>query len=167
MTEKLRELNEQFFELYGRLYENDEFLTKEQSASMAKKLLAQYEREYSALCLREEIEQAREVYELRLKRARLIPRTWRGWFFRRKYNRAAFVCEQVVSMEVQEYFKKRLAAGKPPAKTDGERLAEAPTAPQELPAKTDGERPAETPTAPQETAEPPAQTGGDGARREE
>ena len=42
MTDKLRELNETYYELYGRLYENGEQLTKEQRDSIAAKLLAEY-----------------------------------------------------------------------------------------------------------------------------
>lgn len=89
MIDDLRELNEQFYALYGRLYKNRELLGKAQEDSMAAKLLAQYEAEYELLHLREEIARAKELYELRLKRSALIPRTWRSWFFRRKYNRAA------------------------------------------------------------------------------
>ena len=119
MIKGITELNERFYELYGRLYENSEQLTKEQTESVAKKLFANYEREYELLMLRDEIEQAREAYELRLKRNAMIPRTWRGWFFRRKYNRAAVLSAEVVQAEVARYFasqrKKCAAETKTPA----------------------------------------------------
>ena len=65
MIDDLRELNEQFYALYGRLYKNRELLGKAQEDSMAAKLLAQYEAEYELLHLREEIARAKELYELR------------------------------------------------------------------------------------------------------
>lgn len=108
VAEKIDELNERFYALYGRLYENGEQLTREQTASIAKKLLAQYERAYEMLCLREEIEQARELYELRLERGALIPRTWRFLFFRRKYNRAAVISGEAVAAKVERRFAARL-----------------------------------------------------------
>ena len=58
MTDKLRELNETYYELYGRLYENGEQLTKEQRDSIAAKLLAEYESEYEVLRLKAEIARA-------------------------------------------------------------------------------------------------------------
>lgn len=111
MTDKLRELNETYYELYGRLYENGEQLTKEQRDSIAAKLLAEYESEYEVLRLKEEIARARELYELRLKSAELIPRTWRVLhIFRRKYNRAAIQSGAEVAAEVERYFARREAA---------------------------------------------------------
>ena len=104
MIDDLRELNEQFYALYGRLYKNRELLGKAQEDSMAAKLLAQYEAEYELLHLREEIGRMRELYELRLKRSALIPRTWRSWFFRRKYNRAAALSGERIAAEVERYF---------------------------------------------------------------
>ena len=110
MIDDLRELNEQFYALYGRLYKNRELLGKAQEDSMAAKLLAQYEAEYELLHLREEIARAKELYELRLKRSALIPRTWRSWFFRRKYNRAAALSGEQITAEVERYFAEREAA---------------------------------------------------------
>lgn len=111
MTDKLRELNETYYELYGRLYENGEQLTKEQRDSIAAKLLEEYESEYEVLRLKKEIARARELYELRLKSAELIPRTWRVLhIFRRKYNRAAIQSGAEVAAEVERYFAGREAA---------------------------------------------------------
>ena len=110
MIDDLRELNEQFYALYGRLYKNRELLGKAQEDSMAAKLLAQYEAEYELLHLREEIGRMRELYELRLKRSALIPRTWRSWLFRRKYNRAAALSGERIAAEVERYFARLEAA---------------------------------------------------------
>lgn len=110
MIDDLRELNEQFYALYGRLYKNRELLGKAQEDSMAAKLLAQYEAEYELLHLREEIARAKELYELRLKRSALIPRTWRSWFFRRKYNRAAALSGERIAAEAERYFARLEAA---------------------------------------------------------
>lgn len=104
MIDDLRELNEQFYALYGRLYKNRELLGKAQEDSIAAKLLAQYEAEYGLLHLREEIVRAKELYELRLKSSALIPRTWRSWLFRRKYNRAAALSGERIAAEVERYF---------------------------------------------------------------
>ena len=110
MIDDLRELNEQFYALYGRLYKNRELLGKAQEDSIAAKLLAQYEAEYELLHLREEIGRMRELYELRLKSSELIPRAWRSWFFRRKYNRAAALSGERIAAEVERYFAEREAA---------------------------------------------------------
>ena len=120
MIDDLRELNEQFYALYGRLYKNRELLGKAQEDSMAAKLLAQYEAEYGLLHLREEIGRMRELYELRLKRSALIPRTWRSWFFRRKYNRAAALSGERIAAEVERYFARLEEALRAEQAPDGE-----------------------------------------------
>ena len=120
MIDDLRELNEQFYALYGRLYKNRELLGKAQEDSMAAKLLAQYEAEYGLLHLREEIGRMRELYELRLKRSALIPRTWRSWFFRRKYNRAAALSSERIAAEVERYFARLEEALRAEQASDGE-----------------------------------------------
>lgn len=120
MIDDLRELNEQFYALYGRLYKNRELLGKAQEDSMAAKLLAQYEAEYELLHLREEIGRMRELYELRLKRSALIPRTWRSWLFRRKYNRAAALSGEQITAEVERYFARLEEALRAEQASDGE-----------------------------------------------
>ena len=120
MIDDLRELNEQFYALYGRLYKNRELLGKAQEDSMAAKLLAQYEAEYELLHLREEIVRAKELYELRLKRSALIPRTWRSWLFRRKYNRAAALSGERIAAEVERYFARLEEALRAEQASDGE-----------------------------------------------
>ena len=120
MIDDLRELNEQFYALYGRLYKNRELLGKAQEDSMAAKLLAQYEAEYELLHLRAEIVRAKELYELRLKSSALTPRTWRSWFFRRKYNRAAALSGERIAAEVERYFARLEEALRAEQAPDGE-----------------------------------------------
>ena len=110
MESKLHELNEKFYALYGRLYENAELLTREQSEYMAKVLLQQYKDEYEILAARESIERERELYALRLKAAQMIPRTWRFlFFFKRKYNYAAQLIGREVDEEVERFFEEQAA----------------------------------------------------------
>ncbi len=120
MIDDLRELNEKFYALYGRLYKNRELLGKAQEDSIAAKLLAQYEAEYGLLHLREEIVRAKELYELRLKSSALTPRTWRSWFFRRKYNRAAALSGERIAAEVERYFARLEEALRAEQASDGE-----------------------------------------------
>ncbi len=166
MIDDLRELNEQFYALYGRLYKNRELLGKAQEDSMAAKLLAQYEAEYELLHLREEIGRMRELYELRLKRSALIPRTWRSWLFRRKYNRAAVLSGERIAAEVERYFAEReaaLYAQHQEEAADGEAAEQAgapeeasgnaPETAQETSARGNAGEPEETDREPKETAE--------------
>ena len=163
MIDDLRELNEQFYALYGRLYKNRELLGKAQEDSMAAKLLAQYEAEYELLHLREEIGRMRELYELRLKSAALIPRTWRSWLFRRKYNRAAALSGERIAAEAERYFARLEAAlcveqasdveaGDPTVAPD-ETAENAPETAQETSVSGNAGEPEETDHEPKETAE--------------
>lgn len=162
MIDDLRELNEQFYALYGRLYKNRELLGKAQEDSIAAKLLAQYEAEYGLLHLREEIVRAKELYELRLKRSALIPRTWRSWLFRRKYNRAAALSGERIAAEVERYFARLEEALRAEQAPDGETGAtdapdetagNAPETAQETSAGGSAGEPEETDREPKETAE--------------
>ena len=111
MKQELHDLNERFYALYGRLYENSELLTREQSEYMAKKLLEQYKDEYELLELKESVERSRLMYALRLKRGYLSPRTWRFLLiFKRKYNFAAELLNREVNEEVQNLYAAQEAA---------------------------------------------------------
>ena len=111
MKKELHDLNERFYALYGRLYENSELLTREQSDYMAKKLLEQYKDEYELLELKESVGRARLMYALRLKRGYLSPRTWRFLLiFKRKYNFAAELLNREVNEEVQNLYAAQEAA---------------------------------------------------------
>ena len=111
MKKELHDLNERFYALYGRLYENSELLTREQSDYMAKKLLEQYKDEYELLELKESVERSRLMYALRLKRGYLSPRTWRFLLIiKRKYNFAAELLNREVNEEVQNLYAAQEAA---------------------------------------------------------
>lgn len=102
---ELNDLNERFYAMYGRLYENSELLTREQKDCMGKKLLELYKNELDLLELRLSVDRAREIYELRQKRSYLIPRTWRFLLiFKRKYNFAAELLNRQVYEEVQNVY---------------------------------------------------------------
>ena len=89
MFKSVDELNKEFYALYGDFVENKDSMPAEQRDVMSKTLLKRYKRAYKLLEMREELEVAREEYELNLRMDQFIPRTWRFLFFRRRYNRAA------------------------------------------------------------------------------
>lgn len=106
MIKELGELNEKFYELYGRLYENGELLTPKQAALMADNLLAQYKAEYELLTLKTGIEEAKELYAVKQRRGALIPHRWRFLFWRKK-NYAADVIDREIQAEISRYFNAR------------------------------------------------------------
>lgn len=106
MIKELGELNEKFYELYGRLYENGELLTPKQAALMADNLLAQYKAEYELLALKTGIEEAKELYSVRQRRGALIPHRWRFLFWR-KENYAAQTIDKEIQAEITRYFNER------------------------------------------------------------
>ena len=59
---QLKQLNECIYELYGRLYENEELLTKKQTDYIADKLFEAYKQEYGVLALNAEPETAGEAF---------------------------------------------------------------------------------------------------------
>ena len=110
MTEDIGGLNEKYFELFGRLNENAEIISKEMREIVSKNLLEQYRAEYSLFALRKEIEHAREAYALQIKRGALVPRSWRFLgLFRRKYNTAAELIGEEIGLEVQQDYVRQQA----------------------------------------------------------
>lgn len=106
MIKELGELNEKFYELYGRLYENGELLTPKQAALIADNLLAQYKAEYELLALKTGIEEVKELYTVKQRRGTLIPHRWRFLFWR-KENYAAQVIDREIQAEITRYFNER------------------------------------------------------------
>lgn len=106
MIEELGELNEKFYELYGRLYENAELLTSKQSDLMADKLLTQYKAEYERLQLNADIVELEQLYTVKQRRAALIPRGWRFLFWHRE-NRAAQMIDREIQTEITRFFNDR------------------------------------------------------------
>lgn len=106
MIKELGELNEKFYELYGRLYENGELLTPKQAALMADNLLAQYKAEYELLTLKTGINEMKELYTVKQRRGALIPHRWRFLFWG-KANQAATTIEREIQTEITQYFNER------------------------------------------------------------
>ncbi len=106
MIEALNELHEEFFRLFGRLYFNSEFLSKEQYDSMAKKLSMQYEVEYKLLLRRCLLEREKEKYEIRHKEKEFMPVALRFLFWKRK-SRMAELIENEVQADAEVFFKLR------------------------------------------------------------
>ena len=105
MFKSVDELNKEFYALYGDFVENKDSMPAEQRDVMSKTLLKRYKRAYKLLEMREELELAREEYELNLRMDQFIPRTWRFLFFRRRYNRAAELSGAIIAEEVERYFR--------------------------------------------------------------
>ena len=107
MFKSVDELNKEFYALYGDFVENKDSMSAEQRDVMSKILLKRYKRAYKLLEMKEEIELAREEYELNLRMDQFIPRTWRFLFFRRRYNRAAELSGAIIAEEVERYFREQ------------------------------------------------------------
>ena len=107
MFKSVDELNKEFYALYGDFVENKDSMPAEQRDVMSKTLLKRYKRAYKLLEMKEELELAREEYELNLRMDQFIPRTWRFLFFRRHYNRAAELSGAIIAEEVERYFREQ------------------------------------------------------------
>ena len=107
MFKSVDELNKEYYALYGDFFENKDFMPAEQRDVMSKTLLKRYKRAYKLLEMKEELELAREEYELNLRMDQFIPRTWRFLFFRRHYNRAAELSGAIIAEEVERYFREK------------------------------------------------------------
>ena len=104
MLDDIRELNETFYELYGRLYENKLFLPLKQIDVINQVLLAEYKAEYARISSENEIERLSENFSVKLRRKALVPKRW--WLFGRK-NRAAQLIEDEVRAAIEAYFAAR------------------------------------------------------------
>ena len=69
----LDELNEEFYYLFGRLYENRELLSDDAAKAMAKNLTDQYSAEYEILSVRKSIRQKKELYMEKLRHGCFVP----------------------------------------------------------------------------------------------
>lgn len=91
MLDELKKLNERIYELYGRLYENEELLTKKQTDYIADKLFEAYKQEYGVLALNAEPDTAGEAFAAKERRRLLVPYVpkWLARIFLRKRTNAA------------------------------------------------------------------------------
>lgn len=103
MIKELGELNEQFFQLYGRLYKCKTLLAvnAEQEKYMAACLFNQYKAEYKLLLLKAEITERRELYATELRHYNMVPRK-RFFFFR---NRAMKQLDEKILNELEAWFE--------------------------------------------------------------
>lgn len=105
MIKELSELNEKFYQLYGRLYKNKSLLAikPEQIQYMATALFNQYKAEYKLLAMRAEIREQRELYDADLRHNVLVPRK-RFFLFR---NRAMKQLDAEIRDELEAWFEQR------------------------------------------------------------
>ena len=105
MIKELGELNEKFYQLYGRLHKNKSLLAikPEQIQYMATALFNQYKAEYRLLAMRAEIREQRELYDAELRHAVLVPRK-RFFFFR---NRAMKQLDAEILENLEAWFAQR------------------------------------------------------------
>lgn len=105
MIKELGELNEKFYQLYGRLHKNKSLLAikPEQIQYMATALFNQYKAEYRLLAMRAEIRERRELYDAELRHAVLVPRK-RFFFFR---NRAMKQLDAEILENLEAWFAQR------------------------------------------------------------
>ena len=124
MLDDIRELNETFYELYGRLYENALFLPSKQRDYTYQVLLAEYKAEYARISSENEIERLSENFSVKLRKKALVPKRW--WLFRKK-NRAAQLIEDEVRAAIEAYFAaKEAEIAEMVRKTQAETSAEHP-----------------------------------------
>lgn len=112
MTDGLKELNERFYSLYGRLYENQELLTKKQSDYMAERLFEQYKQEYAQLLVETEPERAKAAFLARERCKVFVPYVpgWLArWLLGRRMNRAAELLLREVHERADRAFDERAA----------------------------------------------------------
>lgn len=105
MIKELGELNEKFYQLYGRLHKNKSLLAikPEQIQYMATALFNQYKAEYKLLSMRAEIRERRALYDTELRHYMLVPRK-RFIFFR---NRAMKQLDTEIIDKLEAWFEQR------------------------------------------------------------
>lgn len=112
MLDDLKQLNERIYELYGRLYENEELLTKKQTDYMADKLFEAYKQEYGVLALNAEPEMAGEAFAAKERRRLLVPYVpgrFARIFLRRRTNAVAKLILREVREAAERAFAERTA----------------------------------------------------------
>ena len=105
MIKELGELNEKFYQLYGRLHKNKSLIAikPEQIQYMATALFNQYKAEYKLLSMRAEIRERRALYDTELRHYILVPRK-RFIFFR---NRAMKQLDTEIIDKLEAWFEQR------------------------------------------------------------
>lgn len=141
MIKELGDLNEKFYQLYGRLHKNKSLLAvkPEQLNYIATALFNQYKAEYKLLVMRTEIRERRALYDAELRHYMLVPRK-RFFFFR---NRAMKQLDAEILDKLEAWFEER------------ENNAEGSSSREDLPLGWESEPPAQSVTeaAPEQPAE--------------
>lgn len=101
-AEDWKDLNEAYYELYGRLFENMELVDEKFYALVSKKLLESYEEERALLERKNSIAYKQELFETKVRCGRKIPRTFLWW-----RNRAAKTTLKELAQELGAYFAER------------------------------------------------------------
>ena len=99
MLNKLLQLNENFFELYGNIRENTENLSPKQLAFMQDKLFEQYKIEYTKIALEKEIEDKSIKTTLKMRYGGYVPFKFL-WFRNTAFN----LLDKQISKELDEFF---------------------------------------------------------------
>ena len=98
--ENLKLLNETFFELYGRLFENKKLLTDRQYKEVASCLFYQYTVEYKKLFLKKNIDDKTLIFNLKRNAKLRIP----AWFLF-PWNRIARAIYNDIKKDFEKYYK--------------------------------------------------------------
>lgn len=111
---ELRQLNEKFYDMYGRLYKNRKLLDNSKTVEFfGKQLFEQYKAEYEALKYKYEIEELPELETVKQRHSELVPRYHRPWYFLflvKRPNRALKNIERAIYCEIEQHFRNKEAA---------------------------------------------------------
>lgn len=96
---RLKKINEDFFELYGRIYSNKQFLTIKQYKEMTNCLFGQYSVEFQKFYLEKKIEDKYKIFVLKRNGKYRIP--FKFLLFK---NKLAKLIVKNIKAEVKQYF---------------------------------------------------------------
>lgn len=99
MIDTLEQLNLRFFELFGELYENVEFLSNDSYKYMEQILFTQYKTEVEKFLLDKQLEDKKDIYELKKRVKNLTPS---GILFFK--NEAKILTNKKLKKEFEKYF---------------------------------------------------------------
>lgn len=112
--ENLKNLNDKFYMLYGRLYENKKFLSKKQFNVMSDELAAQYKIEAKKILAPKVIEDKYHLFIIKRRAADRVP--FKFLFFSNKIAR--LICKSIKN-ELAEFYK-TVDVAKPVSNVDGD-----------------------------------------------
>ena len=98
--ENLKNLNDKFFMLYGRLYENKKFLSKKQFNVMSEELAAQYKIEAKKILAPKVIEDKYQLFIIKRRAVDRVP--FKFLFFSNKIAR--LICKSI-KKDLEEFYK--------------------------------------------------------------